>query len=142
MKYGEFYFKYSKAGDEQEKKALIDKVISKHYLPFSMKKSTAMSVISNCCFDANGNYKISSPDIYFYFAASVISKYTRIEFDEQDTLSMFDKLSECHALQGIFSAIGSDVNDFNTLLTMCVNDARQNYGNRYQCSNGSDCRID
>lgn len=129
MKIQELVYRFNKLNDSnsgQEQDILINKIIKRRYIPYLKKVECCKNIVSKDCYDEKGIYNLSSPSVYFDFIMNVIDLYTHIEYEKSDSCHAFDLLSQTKILSCILNNIGDDIKDFNTLLTMMVNDCKQN----------------
>ena len=114
---------------ELDKKAkFVNKYIDNTYMSYAMKMAEARQIMertSNIDVGGKTMFSMSSPMRYVLFVVSVIRNYTSLEFSD-DVMADFDLLSVSGAIEMIFAAIGRDVDDFNTVLSMTVDDYMQN----------------
>lgn len=117
------------ADKELEKKTkFANKYIENSYMPYAMKMAEARQILersTNIEVDGKQMFSISSPMRYVLFVVSVIQNYTSLEFSD-DVMADFDLLSVSGAIEVLFASIGRDVEDFNTVLSMTVDDYMQN----------------
>lgn len=123
----DFIFGYTKTLDKDKEKFLA-KHIKSHYLSYAMKIAEAEQIIQHTCYvDVNGSqrFRNNTPLRYVVFVQAVLRNYTDLEFSE-NVLEDFDKLEENYIVEAVFAAIGDDVDRFQTVLNMMLDDVQMN----------------
>lgn len=128
MKILEFVEGYN---ESKQKKAFIDKHITKHYLPYEDKIVQAKNIIDHSSYqEINGEtiFKSNAPMRYMLYIISIIELYTDLEWDlnekgEPNKLSGFNLLEEHNLTEIILNSIGVDIKRFETILNMVLDDA-------------------
>lgn len=117
------YFKIAK-----DKKAECEKRIIKKYIPFAEKltKCTSLAQSSNEVRptpDSPIIHMQSTPSRYLCFTITLIKSYTDIIIPEESLIEAYDQLKESGAFDSLMLALPQDdVKEYNTILTMCVDD--------------------
>lgn len=130
MKILEFVEGYN---ESKQKKAFVDKHITKHYLPYEDKIVQAKNIIERSSYqEVNGEsiFKLNAPMRYMMFIISIIELYTDIEWElteidgkeNADKLSGFNLLEETNLTEVILNSIGADIKRFETILNMVLDD--------------------
>ena len=99
------------------------------YLSFAEKRELCKNVLDACCTKENGLVKVDSVTRYILFTISIISKYTRLEFnadEEYDSLDEYDMLCESRLLNPILELIGDEYAACNNMLNMMMDDVIAN----------------
>ena len=95
------------------------------YLPFAEKRELCKNVLDACCTKENGIVKVDSVTRYILFTISVISQYTKLEFnadEDYDSLDEYDMLCESRLLNPILELIGDEYASCNNMLNMMMDD--------------------
>lgn len=123
MEYTNFVIQYNTAKD---KEAFCKKHVTTKYVPYADKMSKASGIAyasTHSVPDQPQIYKKNTPALYFSTIIRLLSLYTDIEYDEKNVVDVYDKLSECGALNILLSAIPeSEVTEFRALVDMYVSD--------------------
>ena len=122
-------FMNTKQGVEERIEWIKKELEFTSYLPFAEKRELCKKVLDACCTKENGLVKIDSVTRYIIFTISVISKYTRLEFnsdEEFDSLDGYDMLCEAKVLNPILALIGDEYEACNNILNMMMDDIISN----------------
>lgn len=130
MNYKEFAEAFVAVPDAK-KAAFAQKHIVKTYLPYESKISESQKIVELSNYkEINGKkeYIRNSPLSYMLFIIRVLANYTDIEWEDKDTLDVFNCISSSDALDWIINAIPKKEYDtFQTVLQMCSDDEYENY---------------
>lgn len=122
----EFVEAYKKTGsDAVKQQKLLKELNIKHYVPFNMKRVMAVKLVKDICLDEN-EIVLNSPKRYLAYVLSIITMYTDLECDQEDSSLDYDLLKESGILETIFLEIGEDIKEYKTMWTMCYEDLLQN----------------
>ena len=130
----EFCEKYNGTNVAQTKKALVEKIMNKHYVSYEMKITICEKIIENSYYrkiEKNGeNIKklhVNSPGKYMGYCLWLVKKYTNIEINFDNSLEEFNLLNENELLDIIFSNIPEkELKEFSMILDMVERDILQN----------------
>ena len=111
-----------------KKQEFVAKYIGKLYMPYAIKMAEARRIVERTTnVDVGGEhlFSSSSPMRWVLYVMSILLYYTNLEFSN-DVMSDFDMLDEAGVIEYIFSAIGKDVDTFQTVLNMTYDDYMTN----------------
>lgn len=114
--------------DSRDKEKMAAKYVSSTYMPYALKMAEARRIVersSNVDVDGKQMFSISSPMRWVLYVVSVITNYTSLEFSS-DVMADFDMLNASGAIETIFAIIGKDLDEFNTVLNMTLDDYLRN----------------
>lgn len=114
--------------DSRDKDKMIAKYITSTYLPYAMKMAESRRIVersSNIDVDGKQMFSISSPMRWVLYVVSVITNYTSLGFSS-DVMADFDLLNASGAIEAIFTTIGKDLDEYNTVLNMTFDDYLSN----------------
>lgn len=126
MDIGKFIEEYDQA---QSKDRLIKKHVLSDYISFEVKLSESKKIIEYSCYeDVDGRrvFRLNSPVRYMLFMMAVIRSYTDLEFDLTNTMIQFDLLDQRGIFEQLIQIIGGDVDKFQTVLNMTMDDLMAN----------------
>lgn len=122
----EFVEAYKKTGtDVVKQQKLLKEINIKHYVPFNMKRVMAKKLVEDICLDEN-EIILNSPKRYLAYVLSIVTMYTDLECEQEDSSLDYDLLRESGILETIFLEIGDDIKEYKTMWTMCYEDLLQN----------------
>lgn len=126
MKIDEFIFEYkANVGRESE---ICKKHITTKYVPFLEKVTKCKHIVDITMTDEKGVFNQRTPSRFLTFTMTMLTSYTDLEIDKEKIWEEYDKLDEIGALEHINAAIPpNEVNEFNTLLAMTVDDYMTNH---------------
>ena len=128
----DFCKKYNEINIEQAKKALIEKAMNAHYVPYEMKITICEKIVESSYYKKNEDEKIkrlhiNSPAQYMLYCLNLIKQYTNIKIDFGKALEEFNLLNECGLLDVILSNIPErELKEFRMILDMVESDVLQN----------------
>lgn len=127
----EFVDGYSNLKSEQLKDKYIKENLEiKEYIPYNLKMAIAQNIVKHSCFDENKNLKISSPIRYLLYTRSLITKYTNLKENSENSsfLEEYDALSSTNLLEKVISKIpNKELVEFETIVDMTFNDVIKTY---------------
>ena len=127
MKVKNFVEQFEKSTDKQR---FVSKHIKETYMPYAVKMSNAARIVRSSTYAKNDDetemFKISSPTRYLLFVVTVVQYYTDIEINTEEVTDEFDILNECGAVEHILATIGKDVDEFQTIVNMTLDDEISN----------------
>ena len=127
----QFIEEYNAAVDKEK---YVAKHIVKKYLPYAMKLDLCHRIIDVSMYTTINNAKVFKPDTpvrYLFFVMAIVENYTDIKFNTgssddvalgQQNLESLDLLEESGATEVIMTVIGADIQKFNTVLEMMIDD--------------------
>lgn len=118
----------------KQKDSVVEDFVKKHittkYIGFLTKSAYCTSIVKASTHIKDGDreiIKINSDSRYLFFVMRLIQLYTDIEFKNEDTVSVYDKLNEVGAINELIAAIPeAEYSEFSTLLNMKMDDFREN----------------
>lgn len=128
----EFIEEFNAAVDKEK---YVAKHIVKKYLPYAMKLDLCRRIIDVSMYATINGVKVFKPDTpvrYLFFVMAIVENYTDIKFNSgngddvalgQQNLESLDLLEENGAVDVIMAVIGADIQKFNTILKMMIDDA-------------------
>jgi hypothetical protein len=107
MKIKDFINEYNGANDDNEKRAVIEKHVTSHYISYADKVAISEGIVKATCYSDN-NFKRNSPMLVFLSITKAIEKYTDLRFSPDSSISEFDDLEKIGLCSVILDAIGGD----------------------------------
>lgn len=108
------------------KEALLREHIKSYYMSWMMKVAEAENIIQKSCY-VDDNFRLNSPLRYYLYMIVIVRNYTDLEFDDEEAVRDFNSLEEAGISDMLVSLIGEDVEKFNTVLKMTLDDHMENY---------------
>lgn len=127
----EFVEEFNAAVDKEK---YVAKHIVKKYLPYAMKLDLCRRIIDVSMYTTINGAKVFKPDTpvrYLFFVMAIVENYTDIKFNSgngddvalgQQNLESLDLLEESGAVEVIMTVIGADIQKFNSVLQMMIDD--------------------
>ncbi len=111
-------------------KYITENLETKDYIPYNLKMAMAQSIVNCSCFDENKNLKISSPTRYLLYIRTLITKYTNLKENSENSsfLEEYDALFSTGLLEKVMSKIPEkELVEFETVVQMTFDDVVKTY---------------
>lgn len=122
----EFIEKYDAAETTEEKRKVIESVISTKYVGFKTKLDVSKSIIKQFNLQ-NGDVHSQTAMMYLAFTASALRLYTCLDISETETNKDYDMLQEKGLIDAIYSMITKDLKEYKKIFDMCAQDFTTNF---------------
>ena len=135
MKVDEFIRQYKESAKKEQ---VCERHINKKYLPYANKIAECNKIVENTMNilneDGTVSYKQNTPARFLLFHMRLISNYTDIELENENFINDYDALNESGAFTALITKIPeSEYKEFNTLLSMTVDDFMGNNRTIFSC---------
>lgn len=133
----DFCKKYTATNEDETKRAMIDKIMNPHYVPYEKKITICEKVVDVAYYKKmeNGDKKlfINSPAKYMHYCLYLVKEYTHLDIDFKDSLNQFNLLNGSGILDQVLTmkSLERELGEFAVVLEMTENDAIQNEHNIY-----------
>lgn len=104
----------------------------KKYIPFTEKRELCEKILNAACKRNGSIVEVDSVSRYILFTIGMLTKYTNLEFgndDDLDSVDEYDMLCQNDLLNPILDVIGAEYTTCNNILNMMMADINANNNN-------------
>ena len=127
MTVNEFVKQFTSCQTEAAKTAALKGIIKTHYVPYDQKVFLARMCVEVSNVDTKTKLvRLNTPATYLTYTTTILSMYTNLKLEKDKSSETYDALMKANALQPLLDCIGSDLDEFQSVLKMCADDFREN----------------
>lgn len=127
MTVNEFIKQFTSCQTEAAKTVALKGIITTHYVPYDQKVFLARMCVEVSNVDTKTRLvRLNTPATYLNYTTTILSMYTNLKLEKDKSSEAYDALMEANALQPLLDCIGSDLDEFQSVLKMCADDFREN----------------
>ena len=127
MTVNEFIKQFTSCQTEAAKTAALKGIIKTHYVPYDQKVFLARMCVEVSNVDTKTKLvRLNTPATYLNYTTTILSMYTNLKLEKAKSSETYDALMKANALQPLLDYIGSDLDEFQSVLKMCIDDFREN----------------
>ena len=113
--------------DAADKEKAVKKHVINTYVPFEKKIALANNIVKKVMLASNGDLVRDTPGIYMNYILALVSLYTDIEVQKDETLEVLNSIEEHNISPLLATAIGTDAGSLDAIIKMVVEDAINNH---------------
>lgn len=128
----EFVDKFTMLNNIESKKAMIEKIVTKAYLPFAEKVFVSKNIV-RCTYYKTDEItnetvlNINTPNSYLLFNMEIVNNYTDLQLDRNKFSTEYDLLKESGVLDAIIATIPEmEIKELRMVVDMVSKDVLQN----------------
>ena len=127
MTVNEFVKQFTSCQTEAAKTVALKGIIKTHYVPYDQKVFLARMCVEVSNVDTKTRLvRLNTLATYLNYTTTILSTYTNLKLEKDKSSEAYDALMEANALQPLLDCIGSDLDEFQSVLKMCADDFREN----------------
>lgn len=123
MKIDTFIKEYN---ESTNKDSYLKQIITTSYIKYSDKIDDCNKIVK-VTLEREGIFKINTPARYMLFMVNLITRYTMLEYDNDDIVGFFETLDKNNLINKLLEYIPErEYKSYSTILEMCQDDYMEN----------------